>query len=197
MIYVTNKSSDNVSVINGITKTVIATIRVGWLPYSVAVNPDTNTIYVANSDSNTVSVIDGISNKVINTIIVGKNPWSLAVNADTNTLYVTNFGSNTVSVITNPNSTLNAQVSTDPLRLLKKTVNDQMDNIFTKLEDKYQYTLSNDYTISDSYKVFLNSVKNKINILLQSLTLSERNRVILNEVKSRIDKKLHSMYTVY
>ncbi|WP_235550673.1 hypothetical protein [Paenibacillus sp. Soil750] len=38
-IYVTNTTNNNVSVINGITNTVVATIPVGSNPRSVAVNP--------------------------------------------------------------------------------------------------------------------------------------------------------------
>ncbi len=58
-IYIANWLSNNVSVINGNTNQVIATIPVGQCPQGVAVNPNTNTIYVANIDSNTVSVING------------------------------------------------------------------------------------------------------------------------------------------
>jgi len=53
-----------VSVINGATDKVIATVRVGYDPLSVAVNPSTNTVYVANlghmsnDSSGTVSVIE-------------------------------------------------------------------------------------------------------------------------------------------
>jgi YVTN family beta-propeller protein len=46
-----------VSVINGRTGTVVATIRVGLIPDGVAVNPRTDTAYVVNADDSTVSVI--------------------------------------------------------------------------------------------------------------------------------------------
>ena len=43
-----NYSSNNVSVIDGASNTVVATVAVGSCPYGVAVNPNTNRIYVAN-----------------------------------------------------------------------------------------------------------------------------------------------------
>jgi len=56
-IYVTNLDSNTVSVINGKTNTVIATIPVGQRPVGVAYDPSNGYIYVTNSGSGTVSVI--------------------------------------------------------------------------------------------------------------------------------------------
>jgi YVTN family beta-propeller protein len=54
-----NLNSDDVSVIDGITNTVIATVPAGDGASSVGVNTATNAIYVANFNDSTVSVIDG------------------------------------------------------------------------------------------------------------------------------------------
>jgi YVTN family beta-propeller protein len=59
-IYVANAGSNTVSVIDGTTNTVVATVTVGTTPFGVAVNPTTNRIYVTNSGSNTVSVIEDL-----------------------------------------------------------------------------------------------------------------------------------------
>ena len=48
-IYVANYGSNNVSVIDGASNTVVATVAVGSDPDGVAVNPNTNRIYVANA----------------------------------------------------------------------------------------------------------------------------------------------------
>ena len=53
----TNFFGNTVSVINGRTNTVTATIPVGTAPDAVAANPKTNTIYVTNLGDNTVSVL--------------------------------------------------------------------------------------------------------------------------------------------
>ena len=49
------------SVIDGATSTVTATIGVGSYPAAVGVDPTTHTVYVANASSNSVSVITPVS----------------------------------------------------------------------------------------------------------------------------------------
>lgn len=99
LIYVANNLDDNVSVIDGNTNTVIATVTVGDGPVAASVNPITNQIYVTNQFSNNVSVVDGLSNTVIAAISVGAFPTAVGVNLLTNRIYVANFGDDTVSVI--------------------------------------------------------------------------------------------------
>jgi YVTN family beta-propeller protein len=60
-VYVANVNSDTVSVIDGATNTVVATVAVGNYPTGVGVNPSTDRVYVANMHSDTVSVIAGPS----------------------------------------------------------------------------------------------------------------------------------------
>jgi len=94
-IYVGNRMSDDVSVIDGATNTVVATIPLGDGPgpQFVAVNPTTNRIYVA--DLNTIYVIDGSTNAVAGTISMYNA--GLTVNPTTNRLYV--LGVDTLWVI--------------------------------------------------------------------------------------------------
>jgi YVTN family beta-propeller protein len=100
-IYVANRDSNTVSVIDATTNTVVGSpIAVGTAPHALVVNPATNRIYVANTNSNTVSVIDGSTNTVIGSpIAVGLAPYGIAVNPTTNRIYVTNQTSGTVTVI--------------------------------------------------------------------------------------------------
>jgi len=68
-VYVTNSGSNSVSVIDGITQTVIGSpIPVGSLPTGVVVSPDNTTVYVANPGSETISIINALNNTVIHTI---------------------------------------------------------------------------------------------------------------------------------
>ena len=55
-IYVTNFTSNNVSVINS-TNTVVATIAVGSGPIGVAYRPLNDRIYISNTGSNNVSIL--------------------------------------------------------------------------------------------------------------------------------------------
>lgn len=48
---------NTMSVIDGATNAVVATIAVGALPSDVAVSPDSSRVYVTNSGDHTVSVI--------------------------------------------------------------------------------------------------------------------------------------------
>jgi YVTN family beta-propeller protein len=98
-IYVTNETSNSVSVIDSGTDTVIATVAVGMVPEGVAVDPVTNSVYVANYSNNNMSVIDGGTNAVLTTVGVGSGPGGIAVDSTTNRVYVANYNSNTVSII--------------------------------------------------------------------------------------------------
>ena len=107
LLYVSNYGQFNttgiVSVINGTTNTIVATIPVGKNPQAIAYNPANGLLYVANTLSGTLSIINGTSNSLIGSIPLGdypgKSPTGIAVNPINNTIYVTNMGSNTVSVI--------------------------------------------------------------------------------------------------
>ena len=110
-LYVANRGSNTVSVIDTATNKVIdanpnifsMNIGVGSSPSALAISG--TRLYVANSGSNTVSVIDTTTNKVIDAnpsifsmnIGVGSSPSALAISGTR--LYVANGGSNTVSVI--------------------------------------------------------------------------------------------------
>ncbi len=94
MIYVANSGSNNISVVDGTSNSVVATVADpnALVPVAVAVNPTTNTIYVANQQSNNLTVIDGTTNSVTATIPVGTSPSGVAAESRTNFIYVSNFG---------------------------------------------------------------------------------------------------------
>ena len=77
--YITNNGSNNVSVIDTSTNTVIATVPVGSLPFGVAVHPAGTRVYVTNISSNNVSVIDTVTNTVVATVPLGAEPRGVAV----------------------------------------------------------------------------------------------------------------------
>jgi YVTN family beta-propeller protein len=58
-IYVTDRESASISVIDAETNNIVKEIPIGGSPTGIAVNSDTNTIYVINGDSSSISVIDG------------------------------------------------------------------------------------------------------------------------------------------
>ena len=109
--YISSSNSNNVSVINTVTNTIVATIKVGLNPGGVSVSRDGTRVYVTNETDNTVSVIDATNNTVVATIPVGIEPFCVAVSPDGSRAYVSNYTSNTVSVI---NTAINKVISTIP-----------------------------------------------------------------------------------
>ena len=61
-VYVLNTTSGTVSVLDGKTDTVVATVNVGKWPYVLAANPAENKVYVSNIFSNVITIIDGATN---------------------------------------------------------------------------------------------------------------------------------------
>jgi YVTN family beta-propeller protein len=99
IVYVANNVSNTVSVINGRTGTVTATITVGSGAAQAGFNPMTDTVYVTNTTAGTLSVIRGRTGTVTATVTVGSVPVGVGVNPMTGTVYVANNGSGNVSVI--------------------------------------------------------------------------------------------------
>ena len=62
-IYVLNEFDNSVSVVDGKTRAILATVTVGTRPEYIAVNPYTNRIYVSQGDAS-LSVINGADNTV-------------------------------------------------------------------------------------------------------------------------------------
>jgi YVTN family beta-propeller protein len=101
--YVTNGSSNTVSVLDLVYLREDRTLQVGTNPTGVAVNPKRNEVYVVNTGTasgvGSVSVIDTSANRVVATIPVHRLPYFIDVDAEGGRAYVANSGSNTVSVI--------------------------------------------------------------------------------------------------
>ena len=97
--YVSNGSSNTVSVLDLVYLRPDRTLQVGTQPTGMAVNPKRDEVYVVNTLSGSVSVIDTDSNNVVATIPVHKLPYSIDVDDAGHRAYVANSGSNTVSVL--------------------------------------------------------------------------------------------------
>ena len=96
--YVTNTGDDTVSVIDTVSKTVVAIVPVGRFPSGIAVTPNGAFVYVTNFGGASVSVVDATTNTVIATVPVGVAPNGVAITREGALAYVTNRVSDTVSV---------------------------------------------------------------------------------------------------
>ncbi|MCP4707569.1 MAG: beta-propeller fold lactonase family protein, partial [Planctomycetes bacterium] len=112
-IYVVNRLSSDVTVIDGLTGDKF-NVETGQNPVAAAINPISNKIYIANygtpeNPGSTITVIDG-SSQDTTTVSTGIGPKALAVNPVTNKIYVANYGTdnspgNTVTIIDGSDTT--------------------------------------------------------------------------------------------
>jgi YVTN family beta-propeller protein len=98
-LYVVCEDSDQLLVVDRISKQVIAKVSVGHKPQDVAIAPDGKTLYVSNEWSDTVSVVDAKSLQVRTTLKTGWGPVGLTTDRLGKILYVANSISNDISVI--------------------------------------------------------------------------------------------------
>lgn len=113
-IYVANIGSNDVTVVDTATNSVVTTVSVGSGPDGVAASPDGSLVYVANAFSNSVSVIDTATNVVTASIPVGQNPIGLRVTPDGTRAYVANFATpGSVSVIDTLMQTVTSTIPVD------------------------------------------------------------------------------------
>ncbi|NDD65851.1 MAG: hypothetical protein EBZ36_18020, partial [Acidobacteria bacterium] len=108
-VYVTNESTGDLSVIDGATREVIATVPLGKRPRGIHASPDRKTIYVALSGSppappgvdestlpppdksaDGIGVFDVETNRLIRTLPGGSDPENFDITADGRTILVSN-----------------------------------------------------------------------------------------------------------
>lgn len=88
-IFITNEKSDSVSVIDGSTLEVEATIKIGDRPRGIGLSPDGTELYVAVSEENKIKVIDPVSLKTLREFEAGSDPETFAVHPNGN-IYISN-----------------------------------------------------------------------------------------------------------
>ena len=99
-LYVTNRGSDTLSVINGTTNTLVNEIALDAIaPSGILYNAANNYIYVTNMGSNTVSVINGTTDAIVTTIPVGLGPNGITYNQDNGDVYVANSINGTITIV--------------------------------------------------------------------------------------------------
>ena len=126
------------SVLDGETFAVAATIDVGECPVALAVNPTTDRIYVMDYKSSIVSVIDGETNTITAAVDVGAVPNGLAVNPTTNRIYVSGRrvpsggwkSHASVSVIDGETNAVTARMRMPHTSLMDVAVNPTTDRIY-------------------------------------------------------------------
>jgi len=98
-LFVACEGTSEVLVLDTWRRKVLASVRVGRLPFGLALSPDGCTLYVSNRWDNTVSVVDLTEMRVVRTITVGEDPHSLMLDRPGAYLFVANLGTNDLSVL--------------------------------------------------------------------------------------------------
>lgn len=137
LAYVTNEGSEELSIINTGTDSVVATIPVGTRPRGVKVTSDGKTIFVALSGSprcpptmpdaeceklkadkskDGVAVVDAATRKVSRVLPGGSDPEAFDISRDGTTLYVSNEDAGTASIVDVANGKIRSTipVGTEP-----------------------------------------------------------------------------------
>jgi YVTN family beta-propeller protein len=163
-IYVTNRGSNTVSVIDGSTNTTLDNIKVQQSPVGIAIDPAADWIYVTNINSNKVSVIDGITNKIIANITTDKIPYGIALNPITKRVYVSNTGSNTISVIDEMTNKIigSVNVGKNPVGIAVNPINNKVYatsiqshtiSVINPSKDRVIATIAVNPSLSGSYRI--------------------------------------------
>jgi YVTN family beta-propeller protein len=110
-IFVANAASNNVTVINDTTDTVVTNILAGIEPIAAAYDSGKGEIYVVNWISSNVSVINDTTNTVVKTIAVGTGPFGVAYDRAKGEVFVANKNSGNVSVINDTTLTVTSSIA--------------------------------------------------------------------------------------
>jgi YVTN family beta-propeller protein len=97
MAYVANGGDGTVSVLDGASDAVVATVEVGSHPYSIAVNAKTGKVYVTHTFGNELSILNGVNNRASH-LKTGSHDL-IAIDDKTDTIYLLGYESGTVSVV--------------------------------------------------------------------------------------------------
>lgn len=98
-VYVTNDSTESVSIYREIDFQPIATLPTGAGPLAVAVSPDGKSAIVGNDDAGTVTILDAGVHTVRGTSTVGSNPAGIAITPDSTRAVVANNTNASISIV--------------------------------------------------------------------------------------------------
>jgi YVTN family beta-propeller protein len=98
-IFVPNRASSDVAVIDTRSDKVVAKVQVGNTPHQVAVSETLGKMITSNTDDNTISIIDLETLRATATITLGATPEHMEISPDGGVLAVGNIDAGTVSLV--------------------------------------------------------------------------------------------------
>ncbi len=98
-LFVPNRASADVAVIDTRSDALVARIDVGNVPHQVAISQPLGKLVASNTHDNTISIVDLATMTVEATIVLDMEPEHMALGPDGATLAVGNFGAGSVSLV--------------------------------------------------------------------------------------------------
>jgi len=102
LVLAVNPDSNTLSLVDAVSRTLLAEIPVGVDPRTVAVDDAGTRAYVANRGSGSVSVVDLAARVAVATIPVGPEPWGVVTGPDGRAVYVAVTGDDRIAVLDGP-----------------------------------------------------------------------------------------------
>jgi len=99
LLLAVNPDSNSLSLVDVISKTLLAEIQVGADPRIVAVDDLALRAYVSNRGSDSISVVDLVERKAIAEVVVGYRPYGILVKPDGSKLYIAEQGLDRLSIL--------------------------------------------------------------------------------------------------
>ena len=99
LVFVSDKISGILTVINGINGEVIQSIKIGDSLWDLDINEKNGKLYVLDVLKNEIIIINTENFEIIKTINVNQSPWSVTINQNTNMIYVASGTSEKIHVI--------------------------------------------------------------------------------------------------
>src|ERR1700733_3344745 len=98
-IFVSNEKDNTVTVLDGDSLKIVATVKTGQRPRDLKVSTDGKSVYVVASDSDRFEVLDIATLKITGTMPSGPDPERFDSSPDGKTLYIANENDNKVSFL--------------------------------------------------------------------------------------------------
>jgi len=98
-LYVPNRSSSDVAVIDHATQSLVARVEVGKVPHQVAVSDRLGKLIASNTADNTISIVDLATLRAEATLTLDHEPEHMELSPNGLALAVGNIGAGTVSLI--------------------------------------------------------------------------------------------------
>jgi YVTN family beta-propeller protein len=98
-VFVPNRASADIGVIDSRTDTVVARIPVGRVPHQVVVSDTLRKLVASNTEDNTISIVDLNTRKMLTTLPLDKEPEHMEISPMDDVVAVGNIGAGSVSLI--------------------------------------------------------------------------------------------------